>query len=270
MNVDVADLTLDEYDIFGTVSVIDTFGARADRWTMSDENDCCFVTYFKCEWHNLLGNFNDSCIPFGDPSCRCSVPVSSSIDVHVLGQVSSKNRDHYYKICYILHVESFSDFWAGHRKAMSGTLQFESKAGLVGLNYILLKEAVDASIELTFSLPSVVSLQVCGQIIAYYGDGLVKDDGGILGQLKAVLFRTGKSELNGNQVPLEMHKSVMVVLVDGFLMIEAFLMDFKTNKVIVDDLIEYRAKPGNADNWSIKCKGYSFNLKVAWIEFILA
>ncbi|GJU13291.1 hypothetical protein Tco_1135687 [Tanacetum coccineum] len=270
MNVDVADLTLDEYDIFGTVSVIDTFGARADGWTMSDENDRCFVTYFKREWHNPLGTFNGSCIPLGDPSCRRSVPVSSSVDVRVLVQVSSKNRDRYYKICYVPHVESFSDFWAGQGKAKSGTLQFKSKAGLVGLNYILLKEAVDASIELTFSSPSVVSLQVCGQIIAYYGDSLVKDDGGILGQLKAVLFRTGKSELNGNQVPLELHKSVVAVPVDGCLMIEAFLMDVKTNKVIVDDMIEYRAKPGNADNWSIKCKGYSFNLKVAWSELTSA
>ncbi|GJV25586.1 hypothetical protein Tco_1378281, partial [Tanacetum coccineum] len=165
-----------------------------------------------------------------------------------LVQVLSKNRDRYYKICYVPHVESFSDFWAGQGKAKSGTLQFESKAGLVGLNYILLKEAVDASIELTFSSSSVVSLQVCGQIIMYYGDGLVKDDGGILGQLKAVLFRTGKYELNGNQVPLEMHKSVVAVPVDGCLMIEAFLMDVKTNKVIVDDMIEYRAKLGNADN----------------------
>ncbi|GJW83171.1 hypothetical protein Tco_0156316 [Tanacetum coccineum] len=108
------------------------------------------------------------------------------------------------------------------------------------------------------------------RIIAYYGDGMVKDDGGILGQLKAVLFRIGKSELNGNQVPLEMHKSVVAVPVDGCLMIKAFLMDVKTNKVIWDDMIEYRAKPGNADNWSIKCKGYSFNLKVAWSEFTSA
>ncbi|GJW47949.1 arginine--tRNA ligase, chloroplastic/mitochondrial [Tanacetum coccineum] len=192
MNVDVADLTLDEYDIFRTISVIDTFGARADGWTMSDENECCFV--------------------------------------------SSKNRDCYYKICYVPHVESFSDFWARQGKAKSGTLQFESKAGLVGLNYILLKEVVDASIELTFSSPSVVSLQVCSQIIAYYRDGLVKDVV-YLGSSGLVLFRTGKSELNGNQVPLEMHKSVVAVPVDGCLMIEAFLMDVKTNKVIVDDMI---------------------------------
>ncbi|GJR57498.1 arginine--tRNA ligase, chloroplastic/mitochondrial [Tanacetum coccineum] len=237
MNVDVADLTLDEYDIFRTVSIIDTFGARVDGWTMYDENDCCFVTYFKREWHNPLGTFNSLCTPFGEPSCRRSVPVSSSVDVHVLVQVLSKNRDRYYKICYVPHVESFSDFWTGQGKAKSGTLQFESKAGL---------------------------------IIAYYGDGMVKDDGGILGQLKAVLFRIGKSELNGNQVPLEMHKSVVAVPVDGCLMIKAFLMDVKTNKVIWDDMIEYRAKPGNADNWSIKCKGYSFNLKVAWSEFTSA
>ncbi|GJT23046.1 hypothetical protein Tco_0892983 [Tanacetum coccineum] len=239
MTVDVADLTLDEYDIFGTVWVIDTLGARADGWTMSDENDCCFVTYFKREWHNPVGTFNGSCIPFGDPSCRRSVPVSSFVEVHVLVQVSSKNRDRYYKICYVPHVESFSDFWAGQGKVKSGTLQFSSNAGLVGLNYILLKEAVDASMELTFSSPSDVSLQVCGSIMAYYGDGVVKDDDGTLGQLKAVLFRTKKSELNGNQVPLEMHKSVLAVPADGCLMTEAFLMDVKTKKVIVDEMMEY-------------------------------
>ncbi|GJX82455.1 arginine--tRNA ligase, chloroplastic/mitochondrial [Tanacetum coccineum] len=254
MNVDVADLTLDEYDIYRTVSVIDTFGTRADGWTMSDENDYCFVKYFKHEWHNPLGIFNGSCIPFGDPSCHRSVPVSSFVDVHVLVQVSSKKKDRYYKICYVQHVESFSDFWAGQGKAKSRTLQFESNAGLVGLNYILLKEAVDASIELTFSSTFVVSLQVCGQIIAYYGDGLVKDDGGILGQLKAVLFRTRKSELNGNQISLEMHKSVVAVLVDGCLMIEAFLMDVKTNKVpILGINAQFRGckitYTGNGNGW---------------------
>ncbi|GKE15946.1 hypothetical protein Tco_1423523 [Tanacetum coccineum] len=164
MTVDVADLTLDEYDIFGTVWVIDTLGARADGWTMSDENDCCFVTYFKREWHNPVGTFNGFCIPFGDPSCRRSVPVSSFVEVHVLVQVSSKNRDRYYKICYVPHVKALR-FWAGQGKVKSGTLQFSSNAGLMGLNYILLKEAVDASMELTFSSPSDVSLQVCGSMI---------------------------------------------------------------------------------------------------------
>ncbi|GJU13301.1 retrotransposon-related protein [Tanacetum coccineum] len=55
-------------------------------------------------------------------------------------------------------------------------------------------------------------VKLASQIIAYYRDGLVKDDGGIL---------------------------VVAVPVDGCLMIEAFLMDVKTNKVIVDDMIEY-------------------------------
>ncbi|GJT48078.1 arginine--tRNA ligase, chloroplastic/mitochondrial [Tanacetum coccineum] len=270
MTVDVEDLTLDEYDIFRTVWVIDTLGARANGWTMSDENDCCFVTYFKREWHNPVGTFNGSCIPFGDPSCPHSVPVSSFIEVYVLVQVLSKNRDRYYKICYVSHVVSFSDFWVGQGKVKSGTLQFSSNAGLVGLNYILLKEAVDASVELTFSSTSDVSLQVYGSIMAYYGDGVVKDDDGTLGQLKAVLFRTKKSELNGNQVPLEMHKSVLAVPADGCLMTEAFLMDVKTKKVIVDEMMEYHVRPGNADNWCIKYKEYSFNLKVAWSEFTSA
>ncbi|GKB79134.1 hypothetical protein Tco_0946029, partial [Tanacetum coccineum] len=96
------------------------------------------------------------------------------------------------------------------------------------------------------------------------------DDDGTLGQLKAVLFRTKKSELNGNQVPLEMHKSVLAVPADGCLMTEAFLMDVKTKKVIVDEMMEYHVRPGNADNWCIKYKEYSFNLKVAWSEFTSA
>ncbi|GKC17653.1 hypothetical protein Tco_1014435 [Tanacetum coccineum] len=233
---------------------------------MSDKKDCCFVSYFNREWHEPLSTFNGSCIPFGDPSCRHSVPVSSSIEFRVLIHASSKNKDQYYKICYCKHVQNLSKFWNGVPKGECGTLNFESDDGLVLLNYVILKEAVDASMELMFSSSSDVPLQVCGSIMAYYGDGVVKDDGGIIGQHKAVIFRTKKSELIGKQVPLQLHKSALAVPANGCLKIEAYLKDVKSKKVIVDETMVYRASPGNADNWCIEYGKYSFKLKVAWSQ----
>ncbi|GJU61154.1 putative reverse transcriptase domain-containing protein [Tanacetum coccineum] len=263
MSVSVPHSTLDECDIFGTVSVIDTYGTRADGWTMSDKKDCCFVSYFNREWHEPLSTFNGSCIPFGDPSCRHSVPVSSSIEFRVLIHASSKNKDQYYKICYCKHVQNLSKFWNGVPKGECGTLNFESDDGLVLLNYVILKEAVDASMELMFSSSSDVPLQVCGSIMAYYGDGVVKDDGGIIGQHKAVIFRTKKSELIGKQVPLQLHKSALAVPANGCLKIEAYLKDVKSKKVIVDETMwlgakcktsSYRDKNGRGDDVKQFCK----------------
>lgn len=266
MIVGVAHPDFDVGSIFGNIWVKDANLERADGWKMSDDTGSCFVSYFNHEWHKPLDIDYGSCIPFGDPSCRRSVSVSSSFEVDVVLHALNKEKDQVYLIFHGKHVQPLSKFWDEDREAECGTIQLESEVGRVLVNYILLKTAVDASMELTFgSSNPTVPVRISGSIFAYYGDNVAKDNGGILGQYKAEIFRANNFELTGEQVLLPLHKSLLAVPANGCLKIEAFLMDVESKKVIVRDKMDFRARPGNADdNWCIKGGEYSFNLRVAW------
>ena len=79
------------------------------------------------------------------------------------------------------------------------------------MNFILLKEVVDASMDVTFRLSNPGDpVEICGSIMAFYGGNVVKDD--LLGQYKATIFRTKKFKLIGNQVVvLPLHRSLLAV-----------------------------------------------------------
>ncbi|GJT73956.1 hypothetical protein Tco_1033242 [Tanacetum coccineum] len=131
------------------------------------------------------------------------------------------------------------------------------------MDYVVLKDAADTTMELAFN--SDVLVRVSGSIMAYYGDDVLKDCG-FLGQYKALIFRTNSphNELIGHQ-QLPLHKSALAVPANGCLKIEAFLMDVDSKKIIVNEMMEYCARPGGFSNWNIEGKKCSFNLTVGWI-----
>ncbi|PWA93150.1 hypothetical protein CTI12_AA074390 [Artemisia annua] len=227
MSVSVSDPDFDRSSIFGQLLLKDALGVRADgEWTRSDANDNCYVSCFNHEWYKPLDIGCDSLIPFGDPSCRRSVPIASSIEVDLRLHAMSEDKS----LCYLIYhdklVEPLSEFWGDGKKTMCGTLKFYSDIGRVHVNFILLKEVVDTSLSLTLS--SSDRVEICGSIFAYYGD-VVEDD--ILGHYKTTIFTTKKFVLDGEQVMSTLHRSSLAVLANGHLKIEALLMDVQSVKV---------------------------------------
>lgn len=266
MSVSVSDPDFDKGSIFGKLLVKDALGARADGWKRKDAKDFCYISCFNNEWHDSLDIVYDSLIPFGDPSCRRSVPASSSVEVDLLLHAMSESKDQCYLIFHGKHNESLSKFWdEDQEETKCGTLKFERDIGRVLVNFILLKDAVDASMKLTCTSTNPdVPIQICGSIMAYYGDDVVKDDGGILGQYKATIFRTNKFQLTGEQVVLPLHRSLLAVPTNGCLKIEAFFMNVESKEEYVRGRSNYRSKPGTDENWTLNCRSFSINLKVAW------
>ena len=163
MSVSVSDPDFDQGSIFGQLLVKDALGARADGWTQTDSKDCCYISWFNHKWHEPLGISYDSLIPFGDPSCRRSVPVSSSVEVDLLLHAMSESKDQCYLIFHGKRNYPFSKFWEEEPKTKCGTLKFESDIGRVLVNFILLKEVVDASMEVTFRLSNPGDhVEICG------------------------------------------------------------------------------------------------------------
>ncbi|PWA72348.1 40S ribosomal protein S9-2 [Artemisia annua] len=67
---------------------------------------------------------------------------------------------------------------------MCGTIKFDGNDGPIILDYVVLKDGVDTTIELTFN--SVKRVRACGSIMAYYGDDVLRDRGFLDAELKLV------------------------------------------------------------------------------------
>ncbi|PWA99248.1 AAA+ ATPase domain-containing protein [Artemisia annua] len=269
MRVFVAHPAFDKGSIFGKIWVNDENLARSD-WTMAHD-DHCYVSYFDHEWHQPLNITYGSLIPFGDPSCRRSVPISNPLKVHVLLHAMSDDKQHCYLLFHGRNDEILSRKWydmeqdAECPEAECGAMELESRVGTVLINYILLKNAVDALMELQFwSHKHNVSVKIHGSIIAYYGEDLIKD-GDILGRYKAVIFRTTNFTSTERKGALPLHRSLLAVPANKCLTIKANLVDVTSGKNYVHEE-SYRAAPGKDDNLLIECNYFSINLKVSWRE----
>ena len=75
----------------------------------------------------------------------------------------SESKDQCYLIFHGKRNEPLSKFLEEEPKTKCGTLKFESDIGRVLVNFILLKEVVDASMEVTFRLSNPGDhVEICG------------------------------------------------------------------------------------------------------------
>ncbi|GJS43105.1 hypothetical protein Tco_0568148, partial [Tanacetum coccineum] len=264
MNVSVSSSYFDKGTIFGTISVVDIYRS-ADGWVMFDEQDDCHVSYFNREWHHPVDMYNGSYIPLENPSCVHSIPFSSSIKVSVLVKATSEKKDQTYLICNCKTTTDLSEFWAGHSNTKCGTLRFEGKDGRILLDYVVLKDAVDTTMKLTFN--RVKHVRVQGSIVACYGDDVLGNNG-FLGQYNAVIFEADPTKFIGYkpQQELPLHKSALAVPANGSLKIKVFLQDVDSGDIIMDDMKEYR-KSESLNGYSIlKIEGEkgTFVFRLKW------
>lgn len=155
-------------------------------------------------------------------------------------------------------------------------MAFESESGFIQIYYMLLKDAVDSKMELSFESSYSKGLKVCGYISASYGKG-------VLDELKdadkeyhhALIFKAdGMLVLPGKK--LDLHKSVLAIPANGDLILEAHLKDAKSGETIMDkrdNRVTYSVVTNKGfRKWkipvSVKGRGESligsFNLTLEW------
>ncbi|GJT24166.1 arginine--tRNA ligase, chloroplastic/mitochondrial [Tanacetum coccineum] len=176
---------------------------------------------------------NNGCLKICNPSSRHSVPFSSSMRISVLLYATTKDEADFF------HV---------------------SDDGHIRINYILLRDAVDADIEV--KLAGIRDRSVSGEIFAYYKEFDSRD---VLVEslYKASLFESfgGSGFKDGSLV---LTRSRLAVPTKGSLVIEARLKDFKSGAYILRDFCVFDSDCNGIFKQNIKSKDCTLEVQVTW------
>ncbi|GKE05219.1 hypothetical protein Tco_1397237 [Tanacetum coccineum] len=130
-----------------------------------------------------LGCLSPHCISY------CSIPFSTSVKIAARLYVTTDNMvdmetsyDDYcrgtpeqqqfndaFEVCNDSVVISFSDYFAKRPNGGLGSYTLKGRDGYVKLDYVALKHAVDAALEVVFAATSEET-KVVGRVMAYYGN----------------------------------------------------------------------------------------------------
>ncbi|GJX14023.1 arginine--tRNA ligase, chloroplastic/mitochondrial [Tanacetum coccineum] len=244
-----------EGNLCGHIRVSDAYGIVPDGWVTLFADEIGHVCYYKRCWCDPSRIKNDSFIWFGNPSSRHAVAFSSSIEIHMDLTITTQKEKDCKDACYEIYIESEQklSFWEEQNKTKCDTLSYESNDGILQIHYILLRDAVDTTMEFRFEshVPNLIGFKVHGHVFAYYGDGVLDEKHRCMQMFyEAVIFQTdGAYVLAGEK--LQLQRSVLSVPANGCLMIKAFLKDVKSGEVIVDTTHEYRAIPTGISEWKM-------------------
>ncbi|GKC62150.1 hypothetical protein Tco_1089748 [Tanacetum coccineum] len=267
MNVHVPHCAFKKGHVFGIVSLIDTDGLLSDQRLPLNKNDHGHVSYFYHDWDDAVGIGNNAYINFGNPSPPYSPPFSSVIELYVRLYATTLEKDKCFQICKRKFPIDLSKFWADKRDYKRGTLNYEGKDGRILIDYIMLRDAVDTTMELSFESPHDRDLEasVFGHIFAYYSGMLDDRDDFRQGCYKAILFQAN-ADSTVKVGPVKLEKSVLAVPANGKLVIEALFLDVKTGEVILNKKSDLYPKPEGHDVCRMPWKNCSFNLTVEWSQ----
>ncbi|GJV50452.1 arginine--tRNA ligase, chloroplastic/mitochondrial [Tanacetum coccineum] len=255
--------------LLGQISVSDNVGLLSDAWVETFESECGLVHLFYREWCDSEDMYNFGYLYFGNISSRQSIPFSSYMEICMKLFVTNDEKDAVFQLCDHESDISFSNFWKKDIDSTCCAIKVPGKDGHVMMHYILLKDAVDAAIELKCtSLDD--NLKVYGRIFAYYGGNFDYqcDDAALSLQRNfytALLCEVDPSSVSsGAQIPLR--KSLMAVPnKDGCLVIEFMLTDEFGNEILSKSCQFYSQTKGTKEA-DLDGLGFSFHLKVDWSQ----
>ncbi|PWA79556.1 arginine--tRNA ligase, chloroplastic/mitochondrial [Artemisia annua] len=252
--------------LLGNISVADTFGLLSDQWVQSYEPDCCHVSLFNHEWFDSIDINNYDSLYFGNTSSRHSVAFSSAMEICIKLFVTTENKDALYQLCDHQSDMDFSKFWEKDTDSTCGALMATGLDGHIMMHYILLKDAVDAVLELTCT-SLADNLKVYGVIYAYYGGNFDYqcDDEFLKNSYMSLLYQDDPdSVLSGAKIPLR--KSVIAVPnKGGSLVIKAKLTD-ESGNVILSKYCEFPSQTQGSRGDDLDGLGCSFRLQVIWSQ----
>ncbi|GJX92730.1 arginine--tRNA ligase, chloroplastic/mitochondrial [Tanacetum coccineum] len=205
--------------LFGRIMVHDKHGIVSDGWLPTTEPDFGVASLFSREWYEPVKMVNHGLVTMGNPNARHSIPVSTSaIQMRVELIVTNETEDVFYHLEYTAKRFELPNFRDIKGDGVCGTIVVDGKDMEVLMYGILLKDAVDADLEVTFS------------------DYLVE-------LLEPSIITAG---------PLELGRSKIAVPKDGSLVIEAKFIDADSRKVLLHGCHEFPSRIERDSKHSIR------------------
>lgn len=250
--------------VFGVISVSDKYGILSlDGESRFFEPDFAHVPLFNHKWCDPITPTDLGLVYLGNSGH--SVPVSSSIEVRMELYVA-KNEDACYQVCNHKIEIDLLDFWDKKSESACGVLTISGMEGATHLFYILLKDAIDASLEVKFETMTP-GREVRGYVIAYYGDDFLTEcqcPPSVKYNYMSILFLPNHVLENG---VIQLIKSLLAVPTKGSLVIRAYLEDVNSGEVIMKNSFKFKSQPkGCSSIGIISGTDCQFDLKVDWFQ----
>ncbi|PWA72305.1 arginine--tRNA ligase, cytoplasmic [Artemisia annua] len=254
--------------LLGHISVSDNIGLLSDAWVETFEPECGLVTIFNRDWCDSEDIINYGYLYFGNICSRQSIPFSNYMEICMKLYVTNE-KDVVYQLCDHESDISFSKFWGKDIDSTCCAIRVRGEDGYVMMHYILLKDAVDAAIELTCtSLDD--NLKVYGRIFAYYGNNFDYQCAPEVLSLQqnfymALLYEEYTSSISSGAI-IPLRKSLMAVPnKDGSLVIE-FMLEDESGNEILSQCCEIPSQTRGSTLKTLDGLGCSFSVKVVWSQ----
>ncbi|GJX27036.1 arginine--tRNA ligase, chloroplastic/mitochondrial [Tanacetum coccineum] len=249
--------------VFGSLEVSDYYGLRPDGWGALHNPGPGRVSLFCHDWCDSVEIQNNGRLKIGNPSSRHSVPFSSSMRICILLYATTKKKDEFFEVCNHKSYMNFSPFLDNNSESSCEFLVAGGDDGHIRMHFVLLRDAVDATIKVKFGMGS--NRRVCGEILAYYGEFDYGDDNLVKSFYKASLFESYYGSVReGGDVPLM--RSVLAVPFNCSLIIEARLTDFKSKKVILFGRRKFFPHREASDQGDITYNDNTLNVEITWSQ----
>ncbi|GJX57361.1 arginine--tRNA ligase, chloroplastic/mitochondrial, partial [Tanacetum coccineum] len=249
--------------VFGVISVSDKYGLlSSDGESHFFEPDFAHVPLFNHKWCDPIIPTESGLVYLGNPSSGCSVSVSSSIEVRMELYVA-KNEDACYQISNHKVEIDFSDFWEEKSDSACGALTVSGEEGSTLLFYVVLKDAIDASLEVKFETKTP-GRKVRGYVLAYYGDDFLAEcqcQPSRKYNYMSLLFLPNHVLKAG---AIQLLRSLLAVPTKGSLVIKAYLEDVNSGEVIMKNNCKFKSQPWGSSFGTISGTDCQFDLKVDW------
>ncbi|GJV53398.1 arginine--tRNA ligase, chloroplastic/mitochondrial, partial [Tanacetum coccineum] len=257
--------------LHGLISASDKHGLLSDGGSNFFEPDFAHVPLFNYDCHEPINMISGYLVYLGHSTSGHSIPFtsfSSFIELYMELYVTKKEECH--QVCNDRKAIDLSDLWDRNQDGACGCLSVKVEEGCTSLYYILLKDAVDTAIEVNFRTKSdKLCLKVSGYILAYYGDDFLEECQSESEYINkdcfyALLFLPKSAYyLKASQIPLI--QSVLAVPTKGSLIIKAYVEDYHSREVIMNDSCKFKPQLGDCSSGTISgTEGCSLEVKVKW------
>ncbi|GKD47493.1 hypothetical protein Tco_1276469 [Tanacetum coccineum] len=257
--------------LHGLISASDKHGLLSDGGSNFFEPDFAHVPLFNYDCHEPINMISGYLVYLGHSTSGHSIPFtsfSSFIELYMELYVTKKEECH--QVCNDRKAIDLSDLWDRNQDGACGCLSVKVEEGCTSLYYILLKDAVDTAIEVNFRTKSdKLCLKVSGYILAYYGDDFLEECQSESEYINkdcfyALLFLPKSAYyLKASQIPLI--QSVLAVPTKGSLIIKAYVEDYHSREVIMNDSCKFKPQLGDCSLGTISgTEGCSLEVKVKW------
>ncbi|GJY95034.1 G-type lectin S-receptor-like serine/threonine-protein kinase B120 [Tanacetum coccineum] len=253
-----------EGKLFGIISISDKYGLLSDGGSYFFQPDFAHVPLFNHDWCNPINMINDVLVYLGNPSSHHSVLICSSIEIRMELYVTKKKNACYHLCNHKIEID-LSAFWDKKSDGKCGHLSVVGEDGSTHMYYMVLKDAVDTTLEIKFE-KNILSREVSGYVLAYYGDDFLyecQSEDITKDYYTALLFLADRHVLKPSKIQLI--KSMLAVPTKGSLVIKAYLEDARYGQVILKKSCIFKPQLRGCSYGTLSGWGdCSLHLKVDW------